>query len=71
MMYGWNGWGMWFVGPVMLVLIIWLVVWLIRDTTGSITDTANGPRSVLEDRFAQGEIDRDEYLERLSTLEKR
>jgi len=71
MMYGWNGWGMWFVGPVMLVLIVWLVVWLVRDTGGSTTDPGYGPRRVLEDRFAQGEIDRDEYLERLSTLEKR
>jgi uncharacterized membrane protein len=55
----------------MMVLIIWLVVWLVRDTAGSITDTANGPRRVLENRFAQGEIDRDEYLERLAILEKR
>jgi len=73
MMYGWSGWGMWLFGPLMLVAIVWLVVWLVRDTASSTAQPQNPPRSrhILEERFAQGEIDRDEYLERLTTLESK
>ena len=73
MMYGWSGWGTWIMGPVMLLLIVWLLVWLVRDTATT-TDTPHrgaGARGILDERFARGEIDRDEYQERLSTLEKR
>ena len=73
MMYGLSGWGMWLTGPVVLALIIWLVVSLVRDTTGPIPATATSPglRSILEERLARGEIDRDEYLEKLAILERR
>lgn len=73
MMYGWTGWGMWLIGPVVLALIIWLVVSLVRDTTGPTPATVRspGPRSILEDRLARSEIDRDEYLEKLAILERR
>ena len=74
MMYGWSGWGMWIMGPVMLLLIVWLVVWLVRDTAGPIATPRSGTgaaRGILDERFARGEIDRDEYQERLSTLERR
>jgi len=73
MMYGLTGWGMWLIGPVVIVLIVWLVVSLVRDTAGSATSAPNsgGPRRILDDRFARGEIDRDEYQERLATLERR
>ena len=73
MMYGWTGWGMWLIGPVVLILIVWLVVSLVNGTAGSATGTPDsaGPRRLLDDRFARGEIDRDEYQERLATLERR
>ena len=72
MMYGWSGWGMWLIGPVLLVLIVWLVVSLVSDTRSATgTTTSTGPRHILEDRFARGEIDRDEYQERLAILEQR
>ena len=72
MMYGWSGWGMWLIGPVLLVLIVWLVVSLVSDTRSATgTPISTGPRHILEDRFARGEIDRDEYQERLAILEQR
>jgi len=73
MMYGWSGWGMWIIGPVMLLLIVWLVVWLVRDTVGSTTPPHTGAaaRAILDERFARGEIDGEDYQERLSTLERR
>ncbi|MDP3983667.1 MAG: SHOCT domain-containing protein [Acidimicrobiia bacterium] len=73
MMYGWSGWGMWLIGPVMMVAIVWLVVWLVRDTAAAtaLGTRPAGSRNILEERFARGEIDQDEYLARLATLERR
>lgn len=73
MMYGWSGWGMWLIGPIMLVAIIWLLVWLVRDSRGATGQgmSPTGPRATLDERFARGEIERDDYLERVATLEKR
>lgn len=73
MMYGWSGWGMWLIGPLMMVAIVWLVVWLVRDTAGSTAQAKSPPasRGILEERFARGEINQDEYVERLATLERR
>ncbi len=70
MMYGWSG-GMWVIGPLMMVAIIWLVVWLVRDTARPTNQASNwkGATGILEERFARGEIDRDEYLQRRAALE--
>jgi len=73
-MDGWGGYG-WY-GPfhmiiwiVALVLIVALVAWFFRS--GSRTDVAAGRlerRStgldVLEERYARGEINREEYLQK-------
>ena len=73
-MDGWNGYG-WY-GPfhmiiwvVALVLIVALVAWFFRS--GSRTGVAAGRlerRStgldVLEERYARGEINREEYLQK-------
>lgn len=73
MMYGWNGWGMSLIGPLVLALIVWLVWSVVNDTAESASSTSDstGPRRTLDDRFARGEIDRDEYQQRLATLERR
>jgi putative membrane protein len=77
-----NGWGMdW--GIVMMVamllfvaLVIGGVVWLVlgltrdRERSGAATRVPGGALEVLERRFAEGEIDVDEYQERRSTLER-
>lgn len=73
MMHGWNtlGFGgMWF-GPlwmiVWLVLIIVAVVALVRwvsDSSGGGRQSTRTARDVLDERYARGEIDRDEYMKR-------
>jgi putative membrane protein len=80
-MHGWwegwgpGGWGgMWFGPTIWLVLLTFLIVVIIsswRRTSNS--DETSGPRSptpsqILKERFAKGEIDKDEYQERLSLL---
>jgi putative membrane protein len=80
---GYNmAWG-WPVGLLMLVAIILLVIWAVRAFAGG-TDrggqrgdapvaSGKGERSqarqILDDRFAKGELNAEEYRERLKVLE--
>ena len=73
-MHDWNMWsgggGMWF-GP--LWMILWLAVivavivavmrWL-SEKGGGGDRSARGARDILDERYARGEIDRDEYTKR-------
>ncbi len=49
-------------------LIILLVVWLVRSLSGDSTANGNTARQILEERFAKGEIDREEYEEKKKAL---
>jgi putative membrane protein len=74
MMHDWNGWweggGMWF-GPVGMILwlavlvaiIVALVRWL-GGTAGGAERSVRSARDILDERYARGEIDRDEYVKR-------
>ena len=71
--FGWGG-GMFF-GPLFMiagpVLLIVLVVLLVRSFTGSYAQPSvhlRTPREILDERFAKGEIGRDEYEERKKLL---
>lgn len=75
MWHGWgpDGWGGW-LAMTLSMLVFWgglllLVAWAVRRF-------APGPRSsdalrILEERFATGEIDREEFERRRSVLEGR
>ena len=73
MMGGWGygyGFGMFhmFIGVIVLLAIIAGVVWLVRTVALSGTHQSVARRSpgldVLEERYARGELKRDEYLEK-------
>jgi putative membrane protein len=70
MMGGDGSWWVW--GPVMTVLVlavIGVVVWLIiRNGHHGGDEPSRSPRDILGERFARGEINSDEYEERLSKL---
>jgi putative membrane protein len=74
MMSGWGG--MWF-GPILMILIpltlILLIVWLVRafasGRTASKLNDANA-RKILDERYAKGEVDDEEYQRRRSALER-
>ena len=71
-MGGW-GWGMAIFGWVFMALVVGLVVWLIWSTTRRPESPHRGERravDLLDERYAKGEIDRDEYLERKADLER-
>lgn len=70
MMWGQWGWGMWLGSAVFLALIaigiVMLARWASRDGLGR---RALDARRILDERFARGEIDEEEYQRRRSVLE--
>jgi len=73
MWYGWGsgGWGAWLLMTFMM-LIFWggliaLAVWAIRGF-GRPSEPKNDAESILEERFARGEIDADELESRRKVL---
>lgn len=74
LMWGWNdaGWAGWLLMSLMM-LIFWgglaaIVVWLIRQPQRSGGDSKPSATSILEERFARGEIDEEEFHKRRDTL---
>ncbi len=77
-----GGWYGWFMGPLMMIVFlavtVVIVVLIVRWLSGSGRDEAVAPRTragptpldILEERFARGEIDKDEFEERRRLLEK-
>lgn len=71
-MGGW-GWGMALFGWVFMVLVVALVVWAIWSSPGRSETPGRrrrGALDVLDERYARGEIERDEYLQRRDDLER-
>lgn len=76
MNWGQGGWsGMWF-GPLfiigLLVLAVALIVALMRARSGGSTGTTistRTPRQILDERFARGEINQDEFEQRRKAVE--
>ena len=67
--YGW-GYGLMHVAVTIAVVVgvVFLVIWAVRAATGASPHHLHGRRSagldVLEERYARGEIQRDEYLQK-------
>jgi len=69
------GWGGMIFGPVMMIVFLGLIVGavvLVLRWTGvggsSMSGGANKARHILDERFARGEIDKDDYEERKRVL---
>lgn len=66
----WGGvaiaWG--FMGLAFWILLVALIVLLVRGTRGPARDSAGGAFGVLEERYARGEITREDFLERRAVL---
>jgi len=65
------GWGAWLTMTVLMVafwgLVFWLITSVARDPD---RDRGTDPERVLAERFAAGEIDAEEYQQRLETLRR-
>lgn len=70
-MSGWGGLGLLWMA-LFWVGIALLVVWTVRQFGGGSSERSERrPLEILEERFARGEIDRDEFEERKRVLEGR
>lgn len=69
----WHGMGPW--GWLMMVafwaMVVFLIVWLVRSTATPRRREEDTPLRILDERFARGEIDREDYDERRKVLEGR
>jgi putative membrane protein len=68
--WGGRGWGPvgGFVSLAFVVLLVLLVASLIRNRPGAGPATSSSAIRILEERYARGEISRDEFLERRAAL---
>lgn len=65
---GFGGGLMWIFWILLIVVILWSVK-AIFITSGD-TGKQRTPREILDDRFARGEIEEDEYRRRCEALER-
>ena len=73
-----NGFGFGFGIPGLGMILVWgliilLIVWVVRLFAAGKGETENGrteqsARQILDERFARGEVDREEYEQRKRTL---
>jgi putative membrane protein len=71
-MYGHHMWGIgfgWFIGLFFIVLIIWLIIRLVnQDFYHRIRN--NSAMDILKERYAKGEIGKEEFEEKRKLIEK-
>lgn len=69
--YGGHGWGMgmgmvwwWIIGIIIIVAIVWIVVKAMKNNTANTNVPGKSARDILKERYAKGEINKDEFEER-------
>lgn len=69
-MDGW-GWAPMVIGVLFFAALIGLIVWLIISARkpGQMLAAAGSARSLLDERYAKGEIEREDYLARKADLD--
>ena len=73
----WDGGMHWVIGPIMMLLfligavaVVVLVMRSIGGTAKSDPNSSNPARRILEERFARGEIDEDEFRKKKRALDE-
>jgi putative membrane protein len=68
-----HGWGMgfgWIIGIIILLIILWLAFKTFRPTNEPTSSSHKTPLEILKERYAKGEIDKEEFEQRKNDLEK-
>ena len=61
------GWG-WILGLIVIVAIVWLVVRSTNQAGNPNTTNSKSALDILKERYARGEIDKEEYEEKKKDL---
>lgn len=59
----------WIIGLAALIVLIWVLIKFVGPGKNSPTKTNQSPLDILDERYAKGEIEKDEYLEKKKHLE--
>ena len=68
---GGHGWGMgwwWIIGIIIVIAVVWVVIKSMNQKTVSSQSTEKSALDVLKERYAKGEIDKQEFEERKKDL---
>ncbi len=71
--FGWHGGYMglgWIFWILIICLVVWVAVRLIKPGDSENAQAGNNALAILKERYAKGEIDREEFMERKTDLEK-
>ena len=67
--HGWGmGWG-WIIGVIVLVVVIWVFIRAMNQTGSRREPERKSPLDVLKDRYARGDISREEFEEKKKDLQ--
>lgn len=80
MMSDWGSYGGWGMGfGILFMLLFWVLIilgiaglirWLMTQSTPSRSSRDKTPLDILQERYARGEIDREEYEQKKRDLER-
>ena len=68
-----HGWGMgfgWILGIIILLVILWLAFRAFQPNTEQHSLSRKTPLDILKERYAKGEIDKEEFEQRKKDLEE-
>ena len=65
--HGWGmGWG-WIISLILLIAVIWFIARTVNQNNQSVLSNKT-PLEILKERYARGEIDKEEFEERKKDL---
>ena len=68
--HGFGGGFMWIFWILVIGVLVWLVIAATRDRGGGASGRDESPLEILRQRYARGEIDRDEFEQMKKDLEE-
>ena len=69
--FGGHGWGMgwwWIIGLIIIIVIVWMVVKGMNQSNSPGQRLGKSALDILKERYAKGEIDKQEFEERKKDL---
>lgn len=71
--FGGNYWGMgwwWIIGLIIVIAVVWIFVKSMNQNAGPTQSPGKSALDILKERYAKGEIEKEEFEEKKRELEK-